>query len=133
MANNPQKFLNRVFKPLLCSRLHFLVSHGLMLITVTGRKTGKSYTTPVAYHQEGSLVTFFSGGHLAWVKNVQGGAPVTLRLRGKEVSGLARPCPEDQDTRQRLLKKMYPGMSAEKTAELLMIQVQVASQKPDGS
>jgi hypothetical protein len=31
------------------SPLHGLLSNGMMLLTVTGRKTGKKYTTPVGY------------------------------------------------------------------------------------
>ena len=34
---------------LLRSPFHGMLSNGMMLITVSGRKTGKKYTTPVDY------------------------------------------------------------------------------------
>ena len=33
------------------SPFHGMLSNGMMLITVTGRKTGKAYTTPVGYYR----------------------------------------------------------------------------------
>ncbi|MEW5868555.1 MAG: nitroreductase/quinone reductase family protein [Chloroflexota bacterium] len=123
MAENKMiKIMNAIMFPLLRSRLHFLASHGLMLITVTGRKTGKLYTTPVAYRREGERLVFFSGRGLAWIKNLQGGAPVRLVLKGKEVPAFAKPCPGDPD-HQRLLQLMYPNMAAEKAAELVLVEV----------
>lgn len=34
------------------SPFHGMLSNGMMLITVTGRKTGKTYITPVGYYVE---------------------------------------------------------------------------------
>jgi deazaflavin-dependent oxidoreductase (nitroreductase family) len=124
MAENPtMKIANRLFKPLLRSPLHFLASHGLMLITVTGRKTGQPYTTPVAYLREGGTVYFFSGLHLAWTKNLREGAPVKLILKGREVAGSASPCFDEPETRQRMLKRLYPYFSQEKTDGLGLFKV----------
>jgi deazaflavin-dependent oxidoreductase (nitroreductase family) len=63
-----------------------MVSKSVLLITFTGRKSGKTYTTPVDYSQEGDQVTIFT--HAAWWKNLRGWAPVTLRIRGRELQGL---------------------------------------------
>ncbi len=52
-----------------------------MLITFTGRLSGKRYTTPVGYVQKGNILLLGVGG--AWWKNLRGGAPVQVRLRGK--------------------------------------------------
>ena len=78
----------------------------------------------VYYHQEGKVVRFFSGKHLKWVKNLAGGAVVTLRLRGNDVQGTAVLCTDDAASQQ-LLKAMYPRMSAEKAAEQVMIEVRL--------
>jgi hypothetical protein len=56
--------MNAMMKPLLLSPMHFLASGWCILITVRGRKTGRLYTAPVSYHQEGKVVRFFSGKHL---------------------------------------------------------------------
>jgi hypothetical protein len=50
---------------------------------------------------------------------LQGGAPVTLRLRGRDMKGMAVPRPGDQELRQRMLKKLYPTMAPERAAELV--------------
>jgi deazaflavin-dependent oxidoreductase (nitroreductase family) len=124
MAANPtMKVANKIFMPLLRSPLHFLVSHGLMLITVTGRKTGRQYTTAVAYVRDGKRVVFFSGRHLLWIKNLEGGAPVRLLLRGKDVPATARLCPADDPDFPRLFKKLYPYISLEKSAAMVMVEV----------
>ena len=79
--------LNKTMKLILGSPLHAMVSKSLLLITFTGCKSGKVYTTPVSYSQENGQVRIFT--HARWWKNLCGGAPVSLRLRGKTVTGTA--------------------------------------------
>ena len=86
--------VSSAMKFVLRSPAHGMVSKMVLLITFTGRKSGKTYTTPVDYSQDGDQVTIFS--HANWWKNLRGGAPVTLRLRGREVPGLAEPVAEDK-------------------------------------
>jgi deazaflavin-dependent oxidoreductase (nitroreductase family) len=86
--------VNRAMKLILRSPLHGLVSKNFLLITFTGRKSGKSYTTPVSYSQEGDHVAIFT--HAAWWKNLRGAAPVTLRIRGREIPALVEPIAEDK-------------------------------------
>ncbi len=86
-------FVNQAMKLVLRSPAHGLVSKNILLITFTGRKSGKTYSTPVSYSQTGGQVTIFT--HAAWWKNLGSRAPVTLRLRGQEVQGLAEPVAED--------------------------------------
>ena len=86
--------VNRAMKFILASPVHGVVSKTVLLISFTGRKSGKTYTTPVSYSQNDGQVTIFS--HAGWWKNLRNGAPVTLRLRGQEVQGLAEPVAEDK-------------------------------------
>ena len=44
--------LNPAICAVLRSRFHWLLSRGLMLVTVTGRKSGRQYTIPVGYQFE---------------------------------------------------------------------------------
>jgi deazaflavin-dependent oxidoreductase (nitroreductase family) len=60
-----------------------------MLITVIGRKTGKKYTTPVGFYRAGDALWIISSRDRTWWRNLQGGAQVEMRLRGKEVAGFA--------------------------------------------
>lgn len=87
-------FVNRTMKTVLGSPIHGLVSKSILLITFTGRKSGKAFTTPVSYSQTGDQVNIFT--HAGWWKNLCGGAPVTLRLQGKQLTGMAEPVAEDQ-------------------------------------
>ncbi|MGE5223770.1 MAG: nitroreductase/quinone reductase family protein [Omnitrophica WOR_2 bacterium] len=85
---------NQFMKFMLRSRMHGLVSSSILLISFTGRKSGKTYSTPVSYSQTGDQVTIFT--HAAWWKNLRSGAPVTLRLRGLEIQGIAETVAEDK-------------------------------------
>lgn len=87
-------YFNYVMKLVLRSPLHGLVSKTIMLLTFSGCKSGKTYTTPVSYSQYDDQVHVFS--HADWWKNLCGGAPVTMRLRGREVKGLAEAVAEDK-------------------------------------
>lgn len=81
--------VNRTMKFVLRSPVHGVVSKQILLITFTGRKSGKTYTTPVSYSQHGDQVTIFT--HADWWKNLSGGAPVTLRIQGRDLQGQAEP------------------------------------------
>lgn len=72
---------------MLRSPLHGMMSGSTMLITVTGRKSGKSITTPVNYYQEGDTLWVISNRERTWWRNLKGGVPVKLHLRGREKSG----------------------------------------------
>jgi deazaflavin-dependent oxidoreductase (nitroreductase family) len=86
-------YVNQAMKFVLRSPVHGMVSKSVLLITFTGRKSGKTYTTPVSYSQDGEQVTIFT--HATWWKNLRNGAPVVLRIRGRELQGLAEPIAED--------------------------------------
>jgi deazaflavin-dependent oxidoreductase (nitroreductase family) len=87
-------FVNSAMKFMLQSPVHGMVSKTVLLITFTGRKSGKTYTTPVDYSQAGDQVYIFT--HATWWKNLRGGAPVTLRIRGRDLQGVAEPIAEDK-------------------------------------
>ena len=76
---------------LLRSPFHGMLSNGMMLITVTGRKTGKKYTTPVGFYREDGYLWVLTSRNRTWWKNLQGGAQVSLLLQRKLVGGFAEP------------------------------------------
>ncbi len=79
------------------------LSSRLMLVSFTGRKTGKAYRQPMSYVQQGDTLLTPGGGKWKW--NLQGGQPVRIRLRGRDV--LARPeLVKDPDEIERLLAVM---------------------------
>ena len=87
-------FVNQTMKLVLRSPLHGMVSKSILLITFTGRKSGKTYTTPVSYSQTDHKVTIFT--HADWWKNLSNKAEVSLHIRGREVQGVAEPVAEDK-------------------------------------
>lgn len=87
-------FVNKAMKFVLRSPVHGMVSKTILLITFTGRKSGKTYTTPVSYSQSGDQVSIFT--HATWWKNLRNHMPVTLRIRGQEIQGFAEPVVEDK-------------------------------------
>jgi hypothetical protein len=101
-AYTPPRWFNKAIAWILRTPLHFLVSKDIMLLTVTGRKTGKKYPMPVSYARDGDGITCSTDRTRAdWWKNLRGGATVTLWLCGEEVAGRATVISED---RQALIK-----------------------------
>ncbi len=86
--------VNHAMKFVLRSPVHGMVDKTVLLITFTGCKSGKTYTTPVSYSQSDDQVYVFT--HAEWWKNLRNGAPVTVRIRGRELQGLAEPVAEDK-------------------------------------
>ena len=86
-------WVNRIVRSVLRSPLHRLLSGNTLLLTITGRKTGKHYTIPISYIQDGNLLTCYTAS--MWWKNMRGGAPVTVVLRGQKRSGHAEAIADD--------------------------------------
>ncbi len=85
--------LNPFMTVVLKSPLHRLVSGSTMLITFTGRKSGRQYTTPVGYVRDGNTVICLT--HASWWKNLRGGAKVSMRIQGRNYVGSAEPVAGD--------------------------------------
>jgi hypothetical protein len=79
--------VNRVVAWLLRSPLHRVLSGGVPLVTVTGRRSGRRYTTPAQYARHRDALYLASRTERRWWRNLRGGAPVQLRLRGRDVRG----------------------------------------------
>lgn len=87
------KWVNSMMSSILRSPFHGAISDKILLITFTGRKSGKEYSTPVSYtRHNGELLVFTHG---AWWRNLRGGATVKVRVQGKELQGLAEPVDTD--------------------------------------
>ena len=85
------KGMNKVPAAILRSPLHGLMSKRYLLLSFTGRKSGREYTTPVAYLSEGDA--FLMTTDSPWWKNLRGeggsGAAVTVWVEGHEYRGTA--------------------------------------------
>jgi deazaflavin-dependent oxidoreductase (nitroreductase family) len=67
------------------------LSRRLLLITVTGRRSGRTFTIPVSYVEEDGrlLIQPSAPERKLWWRNLRGGAPVRVRLRGQDRTGQA--------------------------------------------
>jgi len=78
---------NRVPAANLCSPLHRVLSGKRLVLSFTGRRSGTRYTTPVNYLQRGNQLLITTDSR--WWHNLDGGAPVSVRLRGRQVQASA--------------------------------------------
>ena len=95
-GRGPFLAMNRTVNPalriMLQSPVHGLASGRLALITYTGRKSGRQYTIPVLYRDNGDEVKIAVGwpDRKVWWRNLTGeGGPVSLVVRGQELRGHA--------------------------------------------
>lgn len=100
------RFMRLINVPMrLLLRLPFAtpLSGQLMLLSFTGRKTGKRYQQPVSYVQDGDTLLTPGGGK--WKLNLREDQPIQIRLKGRAVQ--ARPeLVKDVDEVERLLRRM---------------------------
>jgi deazaflavin-dependent oxidoreductase (nitroreductase family) len=75
--------INPVMRMFLRSPVHGLLSDSLMLITFTGRKSGRQFTTPVRYIKTGETIRCFTAAENQWWRNLRSPAEVQLRIQGK--------------------------------------------------
>jgi deazaflavin-dependent oxidoreductase (nitroreductase family) len=84
------------------------LSRQLMLLYLTGRKTGRRYQQPVSYVADGDTLLTPGGGR--WKLNLRADECVRIRLHGRDV--LARPAlVTDVDEIERLLQRMMAANS----------------------
>jgi deazaflavin-dependent oxidoreductase (nitroreductase family) len=77
------------------SPVHGLWSDSLMLITFTGRKSGRQFTTPVRYIKTGETIRCFTSAENQWWRNLKSPAEVQLRTKGKTGRYMAKAVHED--------------------------------------
>jgi hypothetical protein len=83
--------LNPLVATVLRSPLHWIVSSGLMLITVTGRRTGRHYTIPVGYIEADDAIVIMvaDASRKVWWRNYHAAGPIELLLRRTTLHGEA--------------------------------------------
>jgi deazaflavin-dependent oxidoreductase (nitroreductase family) len=94
---NPNDFIRWMLK----SPFHGLLRN-TMLITVTGRRTGRQITTPVSYTRDGQVLWIVSSRSRTWWRNILQTPKVRLRLHGREVDGSAEVVSDEAAVEERL-------------------------------
>lgn len=75
-------------RALLGSPMHWPLSRWFAVLSWTGRRSGRHYTTPVSYVREGSTIWLTTGDR--WWHNLTDAAPIAIRIRGRWHDGLGR-------------------------------------------
>ena len=108
--------LNPLVAWLLRSPLHPLLAWGLMLVTVTGRRSGRVYTIPVGYQRDGdALVVLVSKpARKQWWRNYRERRPIGVCLWGRAVQGHAAVVPPGSPAFHEAMERTFsrvPGLS----------------------
>lgn len=93
---------NGFVKFFLRTPLHVFMGN-TMLITVTGCKTGKRYSTPVGFYRDSDCLWVMTNRDRTWWRNVRNGAKVSLLLKGKSMDGFAQTELDENAVELRLL------------------------------
>jgi deazaflavin-dependent oxidoreductase (nitroreductase family) len=87
---------NPIMMWILRSPLHGMLSGSTMIITYTGRKSGKMFSTPVNYVREGDVLWTISYRQRTWWINLHD-SPVTVRIQGKDFPCVGRAITDQQE------------------------------------
>lgn len=105
--------LSRAASPLMSLLLsggtHRLMSSQLLIVRFTGRRTGRTFATPVSYVQEGSELLIPGGGK--WWKNLMSGQAM-VRLRGSWMPVSGSDVIDQQDEMSKVLGRMMAANPA---------------------
>jgi deazaflavin-dependent oxidoreductase (nitroreductase family) len=87
--------INPIMRLFLRSSIHGFMSGSMMLITFTGRKSGRQFTTPVRYIKVDETIRCFTSAENQWWRNLRSPAEVQLRVQGKTRRYTAKAVYED--------------------------------------
>ena len=73
----------------------------VMIITTTGRKSGKQFTTPIAYQRDGENIIAVNPGHSNWFHNVDANGSAVLEIQ-RQVLPVTGAVVRDEQERQRI-------------------------------
>lgn len=91
-----------------------------MLLTVTGSRTGRKYSTPVDFYREGNILWVISNRNRTWWRNVRNSATVSLLLKGKMVNAFAEAEMDEKAVEKRLLRYLRHTPIAAKSLGIRM-------------
>ncbi len=92
------RIINPIVKALLRSPLHGVMSGNTLIIEFTGRKSGRSLSTPISYWENEGRVHAFTSKASKWWLNLQNEAQVHLVIKGKRIATVAHVESEDLET-----------------------------------
>jgi hypothetical protein len=64
------------------------MSRNTLLLTYTGRRSGKEYSLPIGYLRKNDLLITVSARDRLWWRNFRGGAPARMLIQGKSYAAI---------------------------------------------
>ena len=124
------RLVNPMLRVLLRSPLHGLLSDSILLLTYRGKKSGQEYSLPVQYVRIGQTFYIIPGlpERKTWWRNLTGGAPVDLWVRGEKLAAQAQVVSRKQDEAD-----VVDGLIAYFTRFPAAAQARGLRRLPDGS
>jgi deazaflavin-dependent oxidoreductase (nitroreductase family) len=119
---------NSVVLTILRSPVHRLLSGMAIELQYTGRRSGRRFSVPVQYVQDGGRLVIVpqDADTKTWWRNFRTAQPVTVRLKGRLYDGTARVVrPEDPEWQddQRLYVARWKRLAGRVTGPLVEIRL----------
>jgi hypothetical protein len=127
------RFVNPCMRAVLCSPLHDLMSDRVLLVGFTGRLSGRWRSVPASYLEDAGTLTLLSRVRRRWWRNLRGGAPVRVLLRGSERAGWAEAGRASREEAADVLMRLYsraghpiaPARAAELAEDRVVIRLRL--------
>lgn len=122
-------WLNPFITALLRSPLRWPACRRFLLLTLTGRRTGRAITLPVFYRRDGDRLVFISHEDRQWWRNLRGGAVVTVWLCGRARTARGVIVDADVAARTAVIRRLYWMLPQRRVAALapaaIVLQIQL--------
>ncbi|MDA0958461.1 MAG: hypothetical protein O2936_11515 [Proteobacteria bacterium] len=100
------RWINPLVIGLLRSRVHGLLSFQLMVLDITGRRTGKQYSLPVSFAADGKELVCLTLASNIWWKNFIDRPKLTIWYRGRQHSAEASVESQDVERIEKEIKQL---------------------------
>jgi hypothetical protein len=81
---------NPIIKFLLLSPFHGFISKSILMLTYKGCRTAQEYSTPLSYVRDNDVYLLLALSRRMWWRNFRSSAPVTIRVKGRDLPGIAQ-------------------------------------------
>ena len=107
--------LNPLVAWVLRSPLHPMLDRMLLMLQVTGRRTGRRYWIPVGYQRDGDTITVLvsKAPRKQWWRNYRDPGPADVLLHGRTLHGRAHVLPAESAAFQEAIDRTFrrvPGL-----------------------
>src|SRR5262245_65750928 len=108
--------LNPLVAWVLRSPLHPMLDRVLLLLHVTGRRTGRQYWIPVGYQRDGGTITILvsNAPRKQWWRNYRDPGPADVLLHGRTLHGLAHVLPPESTAFREAMERTFRRRSEER-------------------